>query len=476
MKFNLQTTVFILLIIIYINYSLVGYPLLTNDTTCFLPASYEIKYQHSLTNTLYNGGFNNNNKFLFYPPLFPVIMSIFLFVDHVSILFLSINFINISSLVFVGLIIGLFNKNHKSNNTKILYLIACASFLAPNYSRPELLVHLIYYVFIFINLKNLKWRYFFNGILLIICGLISPINAFYLFLIGVILIFYNQEFCVKNILYTLGGASIVATLFFLTYPYDIADLTSTMNSHAANCITNRNDTFTPNLFLKYHVLNPYGSFGIFIMITALVITGNNLAKSSKPLKFVYLCMFFILITSISYFGFKSIYLSYNIYSLVPFALFIIYTYSQSVKNKKHLKFILLLFSTASISFFYTLLTFLIASYHNPITLGKVKEEILPILMNSNKSFAFTPSYWPLFKSPSTKCKYEIYNNNHTAADFILIQQYATGLQTPPSIPGYKIVVNKFDSPYLLFNMLKIYKYKPFYQYALFKKNSYDVAK
>jgi hypothetical protein len=473
MKFNLQTTIFFI-VFLYILYSFNGYPLLTNDTTYFLPTSFEIKYQHSLTNTFYNGGFNNGNKFLFYPPLFPAVISVLLLVDHVSILFLSINLINILSLLFVGRIILILNKSEKINLLTFLYVIACVSFLSPSYSRPELLVNLIYYSFILIHLRSFDSRYIITGALIVLCALTSPVNAFYLCIIGLLVMIHKKEISGYNIFQTFTGAVIVAFSFYLLYPYNIIDLLQTMKIHAANSISNRNDLFTFTQFLKYHIFNPFGSFGIFIMATATFIVVNSITKSKIKLKSISIFLFTTLFTSFTYLGFRSIFLSYNIYSLIPFALFIIYYFSQTNKTLKFKKLATLLFSTASISFLYTIATFIIASTQNPISIDKIKKEISPILMSNNKSIAFTPSFWPIFKSPATKCKYEIYTNNNATSDFILMQQYATGLQKPPLIPGYELVVNKFDKPFLVFDIIKVYKYKPFYQYALFKKINYKI--
>ena len=473
MKFNLKTTI-IFIVFLYILYSFNGYPLLTNDTTYFLPTSFEIKYQHSLTNTFYNGGFNNGNKFLFYPPLFPAVISVLLLFDHVSILFLSINFINILSLLFVGRIILFLNKSEKINLLTFLYVIACVSYLSPSYSRPELLVNLIYYSFLLSHLENFNARYFIHGALLVLCGLTSPINAIYLCLIGLLVMIYKYEISLNNILKICIGAIIVALSFYILYPYKIVDLLNTMKIHAANSISNRNDTYTLAQFLKYHILNPFGSFGIIIMATATFIVGKSILISKHPLKLISIFLFITLFILFTYFGFRSIFLSYNIYSLIPFALFIIYYFSQTNKTLKFNKLATLLFTTASISFLYTIATFTIASTQNPISIDKIKKEISPILMSNNKSIAFTPSFWPIFKSPATKCKYEIYTNNNATTDFILMQQYATGLQKPQLIPGYELVVNKFDKPFLVFDIIKVYNYKPFYQYALFKKTNYKI--
>jgi hypothetical protein len=457
-----------ILIVLFLVYSAYGYPMLTNDTHCFLPTAFELKYNHSLTNELYDAGFNNGNKFIFYPPGFPFILSQFIWGDFAFNIFLAINFINIISLFCIGFICYKSIRYKPQKWQLVLYIIVCASYLSPSNSRPELLVHLLYYSFIVLEISNSRYKHPGTGILVAITLITSPINGFYLGLITLLCLFYNNEINIKTLWQITISFFITLFTFVAIYPFTISELITTMQQHAKNCITQRTDIYTISAMLKYHIFNPLGTGGIFIISSSLILIIRYLISHKN--KYPLLILFAVLVFSMAYFGLKSVFLSYNIYSLSPFALYSIFLFSVKNQNAMTLMLSKFLFLSGSASLFYTFVIFVISLINQPKSIQQVNNELAYILKNENCTVAFSPSFWPLFKSPSTKCDCFIYNGQQNNTDYILLQQYTTGQEKPPHVPGYNIIKNDFDPPVYLLNSIRIMKYKPFYQYALYKKN------
>jgi hypothetical protein len=286
-------------------------------------------------------------------------------------------------------------------------------------------------------------------------------------MIALICMCHDNELKLNTIVLVLSYFFVVIAAFSLIYPYSIRDLILTMQKHAKNSITDRADPYNFFSIIKYHVLNPLGSAGVFIISFSIYIILKYLFSHRKKIQLIIL--FTILVITAIYFGFKSIFLSYNIYSLSPFALYSIFYFSDERKNATITKLSKILFFGGSISLIYTFSIFLISIFNNPKTIQQVDNELSFLLKNKNYKVEFSPSFWPLFKSPSTKCKYNLYTGKHTNSDYILLQQYTTGLNTPPPIAGYLIIKNCFDSPFYLLKSFRIIKYKPFYQYVLYKK-------
>ncbi len=456
-----------ILIVLFLVYSWIGYPLLTNDTHCFLPTAFELKYNQSLTNELYDAGFNNGKKFIFYPPGFPFIMSKLIWGDFAFSIFLAINIINMVSLFCIGFICYKSIQYKPKKWQIVLFIIVCASYLSPSNSRPELLVHLLYYLFIVLKISNFQHKHQVTGILIAITLITSPINGFYLGLITLLCLLFGNAFNIKNLWQITIFSFFTIFAFVAIYPFPISELITTMQQHAKNCITQRTDACTISAMLKYHVFNPLGTGGIFIISSSLILIIRNLISHKN--KYPLLILFAVLVFSMAYFGLKSVFLSYNIYSLSPFALYSIFLFSVKNQNTIISKLSKFLFFSGSASLFYTFVIFLISMINQPKSIQQVNNELAYILKNENCTVAFSPSFWPLFKSPSTKCDFFIYNGPQNKTDYILLQQYTTGQEKPPYVPGYNIIKNEFDPPVYLLKSIRIMKYKPLYQYALYKK-------
>src|ERR1700743_1476840 len=80
MKFipiKLALFIFLICAVITFLFAFHGYPLLGVDSVCFLPTSYFINHYHQLVNPLYDAGIDTlHHKFIFYPPLFPYVISL----------------------------------------------------------------------------------------------------------------------------------------------------------------------------------------------------------------------------------------------------------------------------------------------------------------------------------------------------------------------------------------------------------------
>ena len=441
------------------------YPLLTNDTECFLPASFEIKYFNGLYNHIYNGNVDQNFRFLFYPPGFPKFISLFLLKKSIVSLYFVINGITcISILIQLYSIYTLLKKwNVKIGILSLFIVFTCIlSFNSFGNSRPELLGQLIYSIVILIYLKNIRYKFFIYGILTAILIWISPILGIYLGLLSII--FYLLEFQRINqtIIQYFLGFIIIFIVNLLNYEYSIVELFKGMNEHSINVIFNRSYTRDLSSFMRYHVINTNGSFGFVLFLFSLIVFYKHLRLKKRSIALWAACL--ILGFSIVYFGFRIFEMSYYVYSLSPFMILLMFkAYSQANFRNPLITSVFLL---CSISFVYSFTNYLLIGNESKKSLKKAISVINELPEYSK--IGLSNSYWPLIYQLKNK-QISLIQNNNIHYDYIIQQQYTTGMLTPKEILGFELIENFFMNstiPILHFEL----NYSPkYYQFALYKR-------
>ncbi len=467
--------VFIVITALYIVFTYYGFPVLTYDSECFLPAAISVKNGNGLVNPFYNAGFIPGGKFLFYPPLFPLTISAFMFGSGALALYGSILLVNLIS-IFISLLIfqKLSNKFYNPEHKNVWFLLfaifwipANCTFIVPNNSRPEMLCRLLLYLMILLQLTNVWFKNFVLGIIYAAAFITSPIFGLYLTaIIFLCLICLNS---LQGIVSFLAGGGLVLILFLFFYPYTISDLIDTMKKHSENVIHLRNEGFSIKNFITYHLLANNASFGILLFIASITTTIYYFKPVVKKMRIPYLITLVVLVFLIWYFSFRNLPTSYYMYVLSPlFLLLVAYAWFKT-SNRITKVSITLLVILVSFSFLRLSLSFITNAGKARYSLVSVNNQFEEYRMMSGKKVAVSNGLWPFF-TDNFQCIPSIYSGaNDIDADYIIQQQYASGKLVPDSIPNYVLVKNTFDKNTSTISKLLSNKYAPFYQYAVYKR-------
>lgn len=471
------TVCFLFLAAVYILFTWYGYPLLTNDSQCFLPAAVEIKNGGGLINPFYNANFIEGNKFLFYPPFFPVFMSLLLPGVGAGALYVSILVVNLSSL-FISLLIlkelykkldNVAEQAFQMNLFSVFWLFANCTFIIPANTRPEMLCRLFLYLIVFLALKRSSFKYFAAGTICALSILTSPVFGIYAGFI--ILLYFVYEQNVKPLIPFAAGCLVVAAFFFILYPYKISELLQTMQLHSKNVIFQRNEGFSLSAFLTYHVMSYNASFGILLFLTAVAIAVYTFIPTLKGAfaKPVFLGLLSLLLLLVLYFTFKNLPMSYYMYVLSPLLLYFIAAgfFKQSSRLVK--RYLLLLVMLVSFSFLRLVGVFAVNLPTAQYPLEKMSGYMEPFKKMEGKKIGLSTALWPFFAGKVT-CKPAIYDElRKEDFDYLILQQYTSNKMQPSPIPGYELAEDHFDKHPVTIGGFTVSKYAPLYQYAVYKK-------
>jgi hypothetical protein len=160
-------------------------------------------------------------------------------------------------------------------------------------------------------------------------------------------------------------------------------------------------------------------------------------------------------------------MAYNIYVLAPLMLFFI-AKSFYKQTRISISIVLLIVMAAnSISFLRYAAIFAVSADQTEFALMQTHKKLKPFREMENTDIAITNGLW-IFFPPETHRSVQIYNPKNTY-DYILVQQYGSGLYEPKMIEGYDLIQNEFKQDKISLFGKRIGSYLPFYQYAVFKK-------
>lgn len=487
--------IFIILLVCYaalaVTFALHGYPLFRQDAICFLPTSYFINHHNQLINTFYDAGVDStNHKFLFYPPLFPYVIAVIvkLLPSNLGEIHLALTVINICSLIILLLCAYIYIKR---NTTKFNYLLYAfiAMWVVTSFSfneifegRPEILCDFFIACFLLNNLNRAKpYANYINGIIVGLNAITSPISTVYLSIITVGILFYYNNFKLKPILQTVIGFIIVFCSFTILYPYHLIDLYHGLIKHSANVVVNRANAGGDRLnwFKGIYITT---AFHTLIGITFLISILYLLYILIKQKKITVLLCFVLLSIAVSYFAFKNVMMSYNMYVLAYLFMFLLLAFFIDVINKKifprltNTLFVVLflLLSINSIGFARTILVFL-NSKSREVSVDDLNKDIKILIkkLEKGKKIYITFSLWP---SCLDKSNLVVSNavlgtpEDNPALQYIILQQSNSGQVTAPIIPNYKLIKNSFITDHPAFLSFKIGNTYPFYQTAIYERN------
>jgi len=452
-----------------------GFPVLTYDAQCFLPAAAAVKNGNGLVNEFYNAGFIPGGKFLFYPPLFPVIMSVCMYGSGAAAIYNSILLINILSIVVVLLIFkkmaGRYSFENKPQWVILLFVVfwlpANCTFIIPNNSRPELVCRLLLSLLLLLHLSTARLKYLLSGVIYACAFLTSPIFGIYLSALVLLYVIYQNSF--KGLVAFIAGGLVVLSLFLALYPYTISELLATMKIHSNNVIFERNEGFSVKNFLTYHVFANNASFGFVLFAGAATAAFINFSPSRLKHRFGFRFILAGLIGMVLYFSLKNLPMSYYMYVLAPLFLFLI-AHAWFTTNSKFARIaITVLVMLVSVSFIRLCYSFIANANKTQYSLASVNTAFEKYRQLKGTTIGLSNGLWPFFAG-TKECTAVIYDGiDDKKADYIIQQQYATGKTAPAAIANYELVEHFFDENQSALAKMTANKYAPFYQYAVYKR-------
>ena len=470
---NLVLVAIICLVLFFCYY---GYPLFTDDSECFLPTAFAIKKGLGLYNPFYDAGFIPNNKFSFYPPLFPLIVSAFMYSTTAEALYLSVTIINLLSVVCSVFVLKFFIKKYSSSfkNTSaiivfsILWIFANCSFILTGNARPEIVCRLLMYLVILLALYQGRFNYFFAGCICVAGCITSPAFGIYLMLIALQYILFKGLY--KAVFPAVVGGVFVLVLFLWLYPYTISELIQTMHTHSERVVFVSHDPFTLAGFYTYHVFAYNASFGIALFAVSVMIVVKKINKVQNRLnKFLIAILFCMHMGLILYITVRNLPMAYYIYVLSPLMLFVVAEDFFSISPKTILNWHIMLAFLVSFSFIRLTFAFVANAGQKGYLLTDVQGQMTKYRSMTGVRIGVSSSMWVFF-GEDVLCKPDIYRGeNAKNFDYLILQQYATGQLTPEQINGFEIVENHFASNLSLPARIAGSKYPPFYQYAVYKR-------
>jgi len=403
-------------------------------------------------------------------------MSLFSFTNTVSGIYFSIFLVNMTfivSLFFYAKAIfrNITDKTRMDQIFLSVWVLIIASFAVPAYTRPELLVKALFSVLILLTIHKNAITLLATGIITSAIGMTSPVAGIYMLPLSILIILQNGYS--KKELVIVGLGFIIGIILFVSiYPFQWAELFRGMSTHAKNVVFERSEERTWSNFWYYHLLNPNNAIGLllaFFSLLALPIYVNRL-KTSR-LKIIFILIFFSLLISCVYFSFKVMPMAYNLYVLSSFMIAsLLHIYMTLKKNTFKFLFtgICLIFC---LGFFRNLLVVLPDAFNShKSTISDTQYLIEKYVPNNTSNIAISNGLWPYFMGRKQD-EVELYDQNKSSLyKMVILQQYASGLQNPPNLKGFKLVFENFNHNAVHFAGIKLASQSPFHQVAIYRKH------
>lgn len=467
---------------IVFDFALNGYPGFIQDSTCFLPTAYFINHFHQLINPLYDAGLDPvQHRVLFYPPLFPYVIAWInsTIPNFFNNMYVSQTVIDLSSTIVLLISIRVYLlKQNVSSSTKlylfsILWLVALFSFYGIQEGRPEVLCKFFLSCFILNNVyKSKSFCNLNNGVIVCLNLITSPVSTFYLMLITLCLMIYNNEFKIKPIIITLLGFGIVLGCFTIVYPYHVMELVKGLQQHSKNVISNRYSTNSLKTFISFYITYTYAPLLIINFLIAVFYTGYIVLKKDKIISFTLLI---ILSCLVSYFSFKDMPMNYNMLVLSPIFFFILFVLFFKIINtsKKNtylngisVTIVFVLFVN-SVGFVRKTLLFY-STKDKKVSYVDFRNEFIKTLRltDKNKKVGITFSLWPYCLD---QYQHITLNKTDTTIQYLMLQQSYTGSTEPLPEPNFKLIKNNFITDHPKLGKLPLGNIYPWYQTATYER-------
>jgi hypothetical protein len=467
-----------------------AYPVPGGDSEFFLVPALELSNRGVLSNPLFVDEREAKlidptgaKRFLFYPPLFPLLLSrgmtgatpIDIFI---TIALLNILTVSLCAWVFYRVIAGRGSPSWLRVFAAVLGLLALASGLVGGSGRPEVLGSLWTALGLLVYLyAGRKYDWAVYGVLL---GLMFSTHlaggVIALLVLGVV---FASRFGLRGFFGRVLGASVIAffTLFvsiglgpfgfWETISGTVRNAMAVSSGYAAQF----SEWFTLSKFVQYYFLSPVTPFYAFVVVLLLVsgwfFYRKYRQQVASPVLFV-LCVIGLLLSLAS-----MIYSVGHIFYLLIFApvIFLGFIVFMEEGGSVSKLAVLATFILVSASFLRTALLFPPFLKEGPdfSRVRKVFAETTRDYVNGDAKFAVTGSFWSLSEDYD---KMYVYNSwpekpkENTA--LVFFQQKYSGLLVPPEVPGCGVLEDEFSSEAPEFLGVKLGNTAPGYGYAVYR--------
>ncbi len=254
-------------------FSYFAYPVVRGDSIFFIPAAINVAQGKGLINEL---GYLSlildkfhGQDFIYYPPLFPLILAKLSYQPTLQGIYFSSAIIAIFSLFLLYIIINIFRKklahapDIKFKGILSIILIGHSTGYITGNMRPELLSKFILLTFIYLNIILFKRKHFFIIVNAVLLGITLLIHIYHALIFALLLaLYYSIRFrCLEWLKYIFTTAFISIMLFILGVmalsPFGLLRNLSGIYSHIKliQGINIHLEKISPNLFLGFNLLD-----------------------------------------------------------------------------------------------------------------------------------------------------------------------------------------------------------------------------
>lgn len=453
-----------LIVVFFIFSASHSYPVPGGDSGFFLVPALQFANRGVLTNPLFIDKQaiatldpSGEERFIFYPPLFPLVLSRGMHGATPADIFMSIAILN-SLTIFITTLMWckIAMKRWRNTILAIVGLLALASGLVGDSGRPEILGSFIVALGGVVALyATEKYKPILYGVLL---GLLFATHfiggAIGLLVVGT---FYAAQYDIRNFMRrycVVFGVAVITFCFIIAIgPFGIIETASGTVRNAlmvgAGHTAQLSSVFTLETFLQYYVLSPTTPFYIFVLI---LLCSASIFFYKKNINRIVLKRIFILcVGGIAIAVAGMLYSIGHIFYLIIFTPILFLAFIQYAINSQNL-----------------LSTFFVASVFVLVATGIVRTGLLlPAFLNEGKTFAnvresfrviakthpesdlkiaVTGSFWALSEKYKNMYVYNTWPEKvMDGTGFVFFQQRYSGMLVPPAITGCSLILDEFSS-------------------------------
>jgi len=423
------------------------YPTPGGDSFFFVPAAINFSLKGELSNKITDLTSivdpTGAGRFLYYVPLFPVLLKYLMFTPTSQGASLAIALINsiviaLSALVFYK--IATFNKiKFTWFNVFVISmsLLGLATTLGINVGRPEILARLFFviaFILAFYILPERLWLLF--SLLLGLMGATQPIGAIiFAIIMGIFFsIIFNTREAIKTIAKIYISAVVVFLSVMLLAPFSIADKINGILKHASLItVPPHADNFL-SIFFHYYFLDTNTTFfGLILLFSSMIglwmyFRCHNRIHSSKLFVVFIILLLLIVLYSIIYPNHV-----YNILIFSPLFFGAIVYFLRNVTYPIYLKVIIVAVVTLSSIGFLRAVALFPFFLKDGVSLNEAKFHFqkLKDSMDVNEIIGVSDGLWPILDSYNNirvyPPQFDLKQKNYS---IILQQQNYSGLTTP----------------------------------------------
>lgn len=483
------TVIFLLILLLLFGYN--SYPPPGSDSCDYIPPAINYSLGNGLVNQIHDISIKfdklGKHRFLFYPPLFQLLLSFLMWKPTPQCAFIIIEIVNwvailISALIFYKIATLKLNRlNWYSTLLICLSLIGLTSSTGGTFEgRPDILatVFILIGTYILVNFTSIKIISFALGVLLGLIGATHP-SAFITSTI-IIGMYYSFKFSGRRFIFLTAITYLIAIIVFylvmLLSPYGILETLQAILGQSKYGVTEIGLHYS---FWTYFFFLPKVSFYGLVLFLSIFFSFFLYLRYKYVIasKNIFLIFSILLLFDIWFFSFRSFNRNYNLFLFSPILFLSVIHYAVNESNK---------FTVKLISIFFVLLTtlgFVRSVVLFPfylkygVSIDKARQLFNDVYTKNKNCHAFIltgSSLWVLSEKYNKMQHINLVNlkGDLNKKDYVMLfQQNYSGLLKPPDkIRNYYLAENYFVPHYPKLFGIKLANTMPGYSFAVYKKS------